>query len=263
VTPAMPRLSSTIILVRERAGLEVLMVVRNTESYFASALVFPGGTVDPEDRDPAWADCVTGDDGLSEDERAIRIAGFREVFEETGLLLADGPVEPGDGSFCAMLAASGARIDLSAMHPFAHWITPEISPKRYDTHFRLCGLTTELTAVSDGRETVSVEWLRPRDALALGATGERKILFPTRLNLELLSQSTTVEEAIAAAQRRKIVTVSPRIERRPEGAFLTVPHDAGYGPAEELTPGSREARAEGRSADPGLAAPSPTRLRRT
>ena len=233
MSPAVPRLSSTVILVRERAGLEVLMVVRNDRSYFASALVFPGGTVDPDDRDAAWSECVIVGAALSDDERAIRIAGFRELHEETGLLLADRAVTPGEGGFRELVARAGARLDLSAMYPFAHWITPEMSPKRYDTHFRLCGLTTDLVAVSDGGETVSVEWLRPKDALALGATGERKVLFPTRMNLELLAQSGSVEEAIDAARARRIVTVTPRVDRRAEGTFITIPHDAGYGPGAE------------------------------
>jgi 8-oxo-dGTP pyrophosphatase MutT (NUDIX family) len=239
VTPAVPRLSSTVILIRERAGLEVLMVVRNDQSYFASALVFPGGTVDAEDRDPAWASHLAGDAGLSDDERAIRIAGFRELHEETGLLLADRAVTPGEGSFRDLIARAGARLDLSAMHPFAHWITPEMSPKRYDTHFRLCDLTTDLVAVSDGGETVSVEWLRPGDALALGASRERNVLFPTRMNLELLARSGSVDEAIAQALERPVVTVMPNVERRPEGTFITIPQDAGYGVAEERAPSPR------------------------
>jgi len=241
MSPVVPRLSSTVILVRERDGVEVLMVVRNAESYFASALVFPGGTVDPEDRDPEWSGYAVGGEGLTDDERAVRIAGFREVFEETGLLLVDRieGAPTGEGSFLDVVRATGARLDLSAMHPFAHWITPEMSPKRYDTHFRLCGLTTELVAVSDGRETISAEWLRPAEALALGARRERNVLFPTRLNLELLAQSASVQEAVAASRARRIVTVSPKVERRPEGMFLTVPHDAGYGAAEERAPAPR------------------------
>jgi 8-oxo-dGTP pyrophosphatase MutT (NUDIX family) len=239
MSSVVPRLSSTVILVRERARLEVLMVVRNAQSYFASALVFPGGTVDPEDRDVAWDDHLIGNAVLADDERAIRIAGFRELFEETGLLLADRAMVGGEGAFRDIIAGQGARLDLAAMLPFAHWITPDLSPKRYDTHFRLCALTTDLVAVSDGRETVGVEWLRPEDALELGASGQRKVLFPTRLNLELLARAGSVEEAIAQAQDRSIVTVTPQVERRAEGTYVTIPPDAGYGPAEEFTGGGR------------------------
>lgn len=239
MSPPVPRLSSTVILVRERDGLEVLMVVRHQQSYFASALVFPGGTVDPDDHDPAWGDLVTGDAGLTAQERAIRIAGFRELYEETGLLLADRAVTPSEGSFRDLIARARARLDLSALHPFAHWITPEMSPKRYDTHFRLCGLSTDLVAVSDGRETVACEWLSPIAAIAMGASGERNVLFPTRLNLEMLARSASVEDAIVASRQREIVTVLPRVDRREEGTFITIPPEAGYGVAEERAPGPR------------------------
>src|SRR5690606_20519285 len=95
------------------------------------------------------------------------------------------------------------------------------------------GLGTEVTAVSDGFETVSVEWLRPQDAIDLGASGERNVLFPTRLNLQMLAQAGSVEEAIAQAKARTIVTVTPRMEQRPGGRVLTIPLEAGYGAQEE------------------------------
>ncbi len=213
------------------------MVVRTERAYFGSALVFPGGIVDPEDAAEAWLERVTGYEGMPAIERSLRIAGYRELYEETGLLLAgEAPSAPAPAgaAFHDVVERSGARLDLSAMHPFAHWITPQTSPKRYDTHFRLCAAGTDAVAISDGLETVSVEWLRPADALAMGRSGERKVLFPTRLNLERLALSSSVDEAIEAARARTIVTVTPRLERRPEGLFITAPEEAGYGPAEEF-----------------------------
>lgn len=239
--PAVPVLACTVLLVRERSGMEVLMVERHEKQDFASALVFPGGLVDEDDHFDDWRPHTIAHDTLSPVERALRVAGFRELWEETGVLLldADGPPlreapQPGEDSFLTMIRNMGGRLDLDAMHPFAHWITPVMAPRRYDTHFRLCGLTTELTAISDGNETVSVEWIRPKDALDLAAAGERKVLFPTRLNLQMLAHSGSVEEAIDAARNRTIVTVSPRMEVRPEGRFLVIPPEAGYGVAEEL-----------------------------
>jgi 8-oxo-dGTP pyrophosphatase MutT (NUDIX family) len=230
------RPSTTVLLVRDGAeGLEVLMVVRHERSHFASALVFPGGGIDAEDADEAWLDLIDGAAELDEVERARRVAGFRELYEETGVLLLDSPdrwPEPaGDGeaaSFRDVVRSSGGRLDLAAMAPFAHWVTPERAAKRYDTHFRLCWRTTEMTAVSDGRETVSAEWLRPADAIALGASGERKLLVPTRCQLDLLAQTQTVEAAAAAARSRRIIPVTPSFEPRPEGNILSIPEEAGY-----------------------------------
>ncbi|CAN7351885.1 NUDIX domain-containing protein [Phenylobacterium sp. LjRoot225] len=246
MTVPVPRPSTTVLLVRDGAdGLEVLMVVRNAQSHFASALVFPGGVIDAEDADTAWLDLIDGAADLEEVERTRRIAGFRELYEETGVLLLEAPKRRpeagGEGaSFLEVVRQSGGRLDLAAMVTFAHWVTPESAPKRYDTHFRLCWRTTEMTAISDGRETVAAEWLRPADAISLGASGERNLLFPTKCQLDLLAQADTVEAAVAAARTRRIVPVTPSLDRRPEGTFLSIPEETGY-PVREFFMGARPA----------------------
>lgn len=237
-----PRLSTTVLLVRDGAhGLEVLMVVRNPQSHYSSALVFPGGVVDAADADDAWQDFLEGADGLDATERTRRIAGFRELYEETGLLLLDSAErQPEVGeqprTFLDEVRRSGSKLDVSTMAPFAHWVTPEGSPKRFDTHFRLCWGATHLTAISDGRETVAVEWLRPVEAIALGASKRRNLLFPTKCQLDLLAQSSTVDEAVAAARGRRIVPVSPFFERRPDGMYFSIPPECGYPVPEFFVP---------------------------
>src|ERR1700751_4445273 len=112
-----PRPSTTVLLVRDSAdGLEVLMVVRNDRSQYASALVFPGGVIDAEDGDEAWLGLIDGAEGLDPAERTRRIAGFRELHEETGLLLLDAPQHrpktDGEGtSFLEVVRGSGGRLD--------------------------------------------------------------------------------------------------------------------------------------------------------
>ena len=241
-TPPVPRPSTTVLLVRDGpAGLEVLMVVRSEKAFYASAMVFPGGVIDPEDAEDAWLDHVEGADDLQVEERARRIAGYRELYEETGILLLGaraqgGVVQVGEASFRDVVAGAGGRLDLAAMTPFARWITPEGAPKRFDAHFRLCSLKTETVAVSDGREVVSAEWVRPSDAIALGERRERILLPPTRCQLDLLAQANTVQEAVAAARGRTIRPVTPSFVRREEGAFITIPADSGYPVLEHLAP---------------------------
>ena len=72
---------------------------------------------------------------------------------------------------------------------------------------------------------------------------KRNIIFPTRLNLEKLSKSQSVDEAISNAKKDNIITVTPTIERDKSGSFLTIPKDAGYGEIKEplneiTTPGA-------------------------
>ena len=86
-----PKPASTVVLVRDSLEtpqtLEVLMVRRSAGMAFgASAWVFPGGKVAASDADPAWDDLS---DGTYEHyQRSLRIAAAREVFEESGLMLA-------------------------------------------------------------------------------------------------------------------------------------------------------------------------------
>src|SRR4051812_44696323 len=102
--PAVPRLASTVILVRDDPDLRVLMIQRHGAGDFADALVFPGGMVDPADADPRWRELTVDYDATPEAERAVRIAAYRELHEETGLLpgpIAGSPVsgESGPGPF--------------------------------------------------------------------------------------------------------------------------------------------------------------------
>ena len=76
--PVTPRLSATVLLVRDDP-FEVLMVRRHAEAHFASALVFPGGTIDAEDRSEVWFDHITGAEELDEEARTLRVAACREL----------------------------------------------------------------------------------------------------------------------------------------------------------------------------------------
>ncbi|TDR93849.1 NUDIX hydrolase [Enterovirga rhinocerotis] len=243
--PALP--AATVMLVRETPDLEVLMVRRHHRIDFASgALVFPGGKLDPSDRDPAWTGRVHGLDGLSDEERALRICAAREAFEESGILLARDErdaipalgnraaaareaVATGKLPFITFMTELGLDLDLSAMTRFAHWITPTPLPKRFDTHFYLMAAPPDQVAACDGCETVDAEWIAPAEALRLGAAGERTIIFPTRLNLELLARSNSAAEAFAGAASRPIRTVLPEVVTIDGRRRVTIPDDAGYG----------------------------------
>jgi hypothetical protein len=88
-------------------------------------------------------------------------------------------------------------------------------------------------AACDGRETVDAEWIAPAEALRLAEAGERKVIFPTRMNLKLLAEASSASDAVARADARKLVTVLPQIQSRESGRVLVLPPDAGYGVVEE------------------------------
>ncbi len=159
-----PRPASTILLLRDSVGtkgeVEVFMMVRHYEIDFNSgALVFPGGSVDKGDQEIiARPELYSGGEGLDASALSFRIAAIRETFEESGILLARslgsnalvdakraGEIEAatrtalceGNTTFLKVLTDNGMLLALDELVPYAHWITPEGMPKRFDTWFFL------------------------------------------------------------------------------------------------------------------------------
>ena len=69
--------------------------------------------------------------------------------------------------------------------------------------------------------------------LRLAEAGERTVIFPTRMNLQMLGEATSAEDAVHRAKARKIVTVEPEMTVRNGERVLVLPPDAGYGPVVE------------------------------
>jgi hypothetical protein len=126
-----------------------------------------------------------------------------------------------------------ARLDLGALTVFARWITPSMMPKRFDTWFYAVKAPDDQLAACDGRETVDAEWIAPSEVLRLAQAGERKVIFPTRMNLQLLAEAGSADDAVARAAARTLVTVEPQLMAREAGRVLVLPPDAGYGAVEE------------------------------
>lgn len=246
------RPAATILLIRDAPTLEVLMVKRHHETAnHAGALVFPGGKTHAGDHDGAWARRTLGWEATPAEERALRIAAVREVYEEAGVLLArDSAGQPFAGderaaharnevmhdarSFLDLVQELDVMLDLSALTAFARWITPSAATARFDTWFYLARAESEQLASCDGWETVDVQWIEPGEAIRLAALGERRVVFPTRMNLKRLAESTDTVDALARAARRPLVAVQTRVEERPEGRMLVLPPEAGYGEVAEL-----------------------------
>jgi 8-oxo-dGTP pyrophosphatase MutT (NUDIX family) len=254
-----PRHAATVILVRDSArGPEVFMMERHVKSDFVGgAYVFPGGRVDPADHFPETL-CAEQTDasasrilGIPRGGMAFFVAAIRECFEEAGILLAyDGAGEvldfrnpeaeshygslrsrlnAGEISLEEMAREEGFRLATDRMHYWAHWITPEASPIRYDTRFFLAKAPHNQTAAHDNWELTNSAWVTPREALAKADREEWTIIFPTRRNLMLLVDFTSADEMVAAARSRSdFPTMQPRIRRLPGGIQVVLPGDEGY-----------------------------------
>jgi len=240
------RPAATILMLRDEPSFEVLMVKRHHQIDFAAgALVFPGGKSHAGDHDPAWTDHATGWESVEADGAPLRIAAIREAYEEAGVLLARdaaGETYVGEAAidvraavaedrmpFLDVVRELGLKLDLAALTIFARWITPPLMAKRFDTWFYVARAPLAQLAVCDGHEAVDAEWIAPGEALALAASGERKVIFPTRMNLQLLAESPDAAAAIETARARPLVTVEPWVD----GASLRIQPEAGYGAVAE------------------------------
>lgn len=249
-----PRPASTILLLRDSAELkeiEVFMMVRHYEIDFNSgALVFPGGSVDKGDNDIiANPSLYSGGEGMDAAELSFRIAAIRETFEESGILLARpkgskalidagraGEIEAahradlcdGKVSFLEVLTDSGLVLALDELVPYAHWITPEGMPKRFDTWFFLAAAPPDQLGAHDGKESTDSIWVSPREALEGGETGRFKLPFPTTRNLIRLGKQDSVKAALDDSRGRNVVTVTPVMTKTATGRQLRIPLEAGY-----------------------------------
>jgi 8-oxo-dGTP pyrophosphatase MutT (NUDIX family) len=241
--PAVPRDAATVILIREDAsGIEAFLLRRTAELEFApGAYVFPGGSVDARDADPGvgWAGPGPADfaallDVSPDRARALVCAAVRETFEESGVLLA-GPSQDelagdsavlaadrhalltGSASLAEVLARRGLILRTDLLTPWARWITPEVSPRRFDTWFFAAALPSGQTATAapegfadhaDPGESESGTWMRPAAALEAAQAGQITLLPPTAVTLGELAGHPGLAAILA---RRQVIT--PRLPK--------------------------------------------------
>jgi len=195
------------------------MVKRNDKvAFMAGAYVFPGGRVDEGDRAPGTGsrepfDSAQGRPGTGNrpsrfadlnplEDAAYRRAAVRELMEEANVRL-----EPGD------------------LEPFAHWVTPEIEIRRYDTRFFLARMPEQQEARHDDSETTAFAWLSPKEAIDKCLAGEVLLPPPTWTTLKQLAAFATVDDAFAWAQSKSIPRVMPGFFKDDSVTMLTLPGD--------------------------------------
>jgi 8-oxo-dGTP pyrophosphatase MutT (NUDIX family) len=249
IAPLRP--AATVVVLRPATShpFDVLLVKRNDSvAFMAGAHVFPGGRVDATDEAEPRAAC----DGLDSvnrctdltpsEEARYRVAAIRELLEEAGVLLArrSGVVADRDtaasvraalapkASLVSFLAAEGLTIALDAVMPFAHWVTPEIETRRFDTRFLLACVPEGQHASHDDGEMTALDWLSPAEAIARATRGAINLPPPTWSTLARLSKFTSIEEAWDWATTTTIVRIQPGFDRNATTTTLTLPGDPSY-----------------------------------
>jgi 8-oxo-dGTP pyrophosphatase MutT (NUDIX family) len=251
--PVTPRAASTLVLMRDGAqgAPEVLMVERSGDANFAAgAYVFPGGQLDAADSAPLAVQLSPGLSptqaarvlvGATSDAEALgsHVAAIRETFEESGILLA----RPGAGAAnlgAAALAAARAEMNrgglgfldaLASWHwvlsterlvYFAHWVTPEAVPKRFDTRFFLAAAPDGMQAAHDAQEVVSHRWITPAEALEAAASKRIHMIEPTVKNLELLADFGSTDAALNGLSGKPVTRIMPKLVMNPQGKRVIV-----------------------------------------
>jgi 8-oxo-dGTP pyrophosphatase MutT (NUDIX family) len=226
-----PREAAAVILIRKRTDTgeaEVFLLRRHSgSSFMARSFVFPGGAVDPEDGDH-------------------REAAVRELFEEAGVLLAEGPVpanltrwrkELHEGtSFSSLVESAGLRLTTDALHHFAHWITPSFEAKRFSARFFVAELPPGQVPSFDNVETVDEVWVTPEEALA--RAGELRLPPPQlRTMYDLRDAAAHGPAAVLTLARERARNPHPIVPRAidtpsaPGGLTLLLPWDPEYATA--------------------------------
>lgn len=252
MTDDIPIPAATIILLRDEPALEVLMIERHVKIGFAGgALVFPGGRIDPADADPKWTQHSSG---LDPRFPSAQVASIREAFEEAGILLAREKsgdaligsdrtdalaswrprIEEDAKLFLDMIREEKLSLACDRLTLFSHWVAPPGLHRRFDTLFFATTCPERQTALEDGGEATEVLWIAPQAAMDARARDERRIIFPTARNLELLGASASARDVFASAARREIKPVQPEVKTRDGVSYLTIPEGLGYPVTEEL-----------------------------
>ncbi len=197
--------AATVVLVRDGAdGIESLMLHKNSKLAFGGMWVFPGGRVDPGDRD-----------GAADDNESAQRAAVREAYEEAGL-----------------------DVDAESLVWFAHWLPPSIAPKRFATWFFIAPAPAGAVTI-DGGEIHDSAWMRPRDALERRDALEIELAPPTWMTLYHLAEFETVADLMADARERTPTFYETHVAKGRDGLIAMWRGDAGYESGDPDTPGAR------------------------
>jgi 8-oxo-dGTP pyrophosphatase MutT (NUDIX family) len=210
------------------------MVERASGMAFAGgALVFPGGRIDEADR------ILAKPLGLA--DGAARVAAIRETIEETAVAIGVDPLPSVDDTvamqdalvadrlFSELLDDAGLGLDLTALTPLARWLPNFHVTRRFDTLFFIARAPAGewRPNVIEG-ECSGAYWLTAADALERERSGDARLIFPTRRNLERLARHDSFEAMLADARAHPIEPITPWVEEHDGEKFITIPDGLGY-----------------------------------
>lgn len=218
-----PRAASSVVLFRRVVGgAEVFWLKREKALAFAGGFyAFPGGKLDAADS----AISVVGATGT---QAALMVTAARELFEETGVLIADGAgaltqaqldearraLLDGKLPFAELLQAHKLTLNARLFHPIGRWVTPDFMPVRFDAQFFLVEAPAGMIASVWPGELSYGAWVNPAEALEQWKKGTALLHPPNLYALQVMARFSTLEEAqrTLASPRNCQDFVAQRIE---------------------------------------------------
>ena len=268
--PVKPQDASTLIIIRPcqdavKGAFEVLMVLRHQKSKFApDVYVFPGGALESVDCDDVFESRCRGLDrkeagqiipDMPNPEKSFGawIAAVRECFEEVGILPAYGPngslvsIKDDDAgarfrqyrqelykkstSLENILHIENLTLAMDRIFYYSHWITPELSPIRYDVRFFVTIAPDNQIPYHDNLELTDHVWITPQEALRAYAENRFGLVLPTMMTLKELALFNSVHDVIQSTRRKPIETILTLLIERNNEHIEIMPDGKHFGPS--------------------------------
>lgn len=206
------------------------MVKRHAKASFGSRFAFPGGVLEAADME-VHDRCS----GISEAQanQILQLehggleyysAAIRELFEESGVLLAEHSIaasslddaraglNAGELEWQRFVQDNDVRLQCDRLHYFSFWITPVGAPKRYSARFFLAEVPHAQAACHDGGELTDSCWMTAREVLQARKDKIMKLPYVTRKTLQRVakfSDTTALLAWAAACGERGVVCDQP------------------------------------------------------
>ncbi|MDY6932870.1 MAG: hypothetical protein SVZ03_01445 [Spirochaetota bacterium] len=257
--------AATVILMRDNSqvGIEIFFMQRHHKQAFMGGMyVFPGGKLDKEDSVLDLDDHIKGftfheaksllNEPELDDEVAVGlfVAAIRETFEESGALMAlrssgekidfsipevqicyneyRKKIHNGEMTMKDLAEKEGICFTIDLLTPYAHLITPEGAPKRYNTRFLLAQVPEGQRTIHDSVEMTDSLWTTASGALEKHYAGEIVLSPPTLMIVEEMSNYSTVDQLLFCISPDNIHTVLLQHYAKDGESALLYPHDPDY-----------------------------------
>jgi hypothetical protein len=153
----------------------------------------------------------------------------------------------GRRGFREIVVGEGLRLALDSLVHYAHWVTPPVDVRRFDTRFFVARVPPHQTPVHDNREATDSIWIRPADAIARAGRGEIVLPPPTWATLRELEPFGSVEAALSWSGARTIYRREPKVIVEDNGVRrIVLPGDASLPEPEPVAFETRFVLADGR-----------------